>query len=109
MPLIYVKDDDKETLVLMKAFLQKKNFEVSTFFNWHVAFNAIKMRQPQLILLAVFISDNYDGLDLCQRLKLSPYSKGIPVIISGFCKIAEALLMNTALKTSLRSRLYLKK
>lgn len=93
MPLIYVIDDDKETLGLMKAFLQKKNFEVSTFFNWHVAVSAIKMRQPQLILLDVFLSDNYDGLDLCQKLKLSPYSKSIPVIIiSGFCQIAESAI-----------------
>ena len=93
MPLIYVIDDDKETLGLMKAFLQEKGFEVSTFFNWHVALSAIKLWHPQLILLDVFLSDNYDGLDLCQRIKSSPYSKDIPVIIiSGFCEIAECAI-----------------
>ncbi|HUZ60326.1 MAG TPA: response regulator [Hanamia sp.] len=93
MPLIYVIDDDKEMLGAMKAFLQKKGFEVSIFFNWHVAISAIKLWHPQLILLDVFLSDNYDGLDLCQRIKSSPYSKSIPVIIiSGFCKIAESAI-----------------
>ena len=38
-----------------------------------MAFKAIKLRQPQLILLDVFLSNNYDGLDLCKRLKSSTY------------------------------------
>jgi len=58
-----------------------------------MAFKAIKLRQPQLILLDVFLSNNYDGLDLCKRLKSSTYSKGIPVIIiSCFCEIAQSAI-----------------
>jgi len=93
MALIYVIDDDKETLDLMQTYLRKKHFEVCTFFNWHVAFCAIKMRRPELIILDLFLSDKFDGLDLCRRIKSSPYSKGIPVIVfSGFCQIAESAI-----------------
>ena len=93
MALIYVIDDDRETLGLMGSFLQKKCFDVSTFFDWRTAFQAIKMRQPNLILLDLFLSDNYDGLDVCQLIKSSPYSKSVPVIIfSGFWKIAECAI-----------------
>ncbi|MDQ2863314.1 MAG: response regulator [Bacteroidota bacterium] len=89
MPRIYVIDDDNDLLDVVKSSLRKKGFNVSTFVQWEIANEAIKHVKPQVILLDVFLS-GIDGLDVCQKLKSSPYSKHIPILLfSAFPKIAE--------------------
>lgn len=90
---IAVIDDDKDLLKVVKSSLYKKGFTASTYFNWEVANKAFKLLKPQLILLDVFLSDTMDGLDVCQKLKSSPFTRNIPVILfSGFPKIAESAI-----------------
>jgi DNA-binding response OmpR family regulator len=93
MPHISIIDDDKELLKVIKSLLQKKGFKVSTYFNWDKAYKSIKSFRPPLILMDVFLSPNTDGLDACQKLKSSPYTKHIPVMMfSGFPKVAESAI-----------------
>lgn len=92
MPKIFVIDDDKDLLKVIKSLLLKRGFDVSTFFDWEIAKNAIKRFEPQLILLDVFLS-GIDGLDVCQKLKASPYTKHIPILLfSAFPRIAESAI-----------------
>ena len=92
MPRIYVIDDDKDLLTVVKSLLLKKGFNVSTFIDWSIAREAIKFFEPQLILLDVFLS-GIDGLDICQKLKASPATKHIPILLfSAFPKIAETAI-----------------
>jgi len=94
MPRIYVIDDDKDLLTVVKSLLLKKGFDVSTFVDWRIAREAIKFFEPQLILLDVFLS-GIDGLDICKQLKSKAETKDIPVIIfSGYPRIAEAVIYN---------------
>ena len=89
MPSIYIIDDDKDLLRVVKSLLLKKGFNVSTFMDWSVARDAMKLHEPQLILLDVFLS-GIDGLDICQKLKSSPSTRHIPILMfSAFPKIAE--------------------
>ena len=45
-----------------------------------------------MILLDVFLS-GIDGLDVCQKLKASPYTKHIPILLfSAFPRIAESAI-----------------
>jgi DNA-binding response OmpR family regulator len=89
MPKIYVIDDDIDLLRVVKSLLIKKGFNVSTFMDWSVARDAMKIYEPQLILLDVFLS-GIDGLDICQKLKASPSTRHIPILMfSAFPKIAE--------------------
>ncbi len=89
MPKIYVIDDDIDLLRVVKSLLLKKGFNVSTFMDWNVARDAMKLYEPQLILLDVFLS-GIDGLDICQKLKASPSTRHIPILMfSAFPKIAE--------------------
>jgi DNA-binding response OmpR family regulator len=93
MHRISVIDDDKDLLKIVKSSLYKKGFDVSTYFNWEVALKAFRLFRPQLILLDVFLSDTMDGLDVCQKLKSSPYTRNIPLILfSGFPKIGETAI-----------------
>ena len=92
MPRIFVIDDDKDLLKVVKSLLQRKGFNVSTFFDWNIANNAIKLSEPQLILLDVFLP-GIDGLDICQRLKSSHFTRHIPILLfSAYPKIAETAI-----------------
>lgn len=92
---LYVIDDDKDLLLAIKLFLCKKNFIVDTFSKWNIAFETMKKCKPQIILLDLFLGgkDGMDGLDVCQKLKASPYTKNIPVILfSSFKKISKSAI-----------------
>jgi len=92
MPKIYVIDDDKDLLTVVKSLLIKKGFNVSTFMDWKIAKDAIKHYEPQLILLDVFLA-GIDGLDICQKLKSSPITRHIPILLfSAFPRIAETAI-----------------
>jgi len=90
MPRIYVIDDDVDLLKVIKSLLQKRGFHVSVFSDWPAAAQAMKISEPQLILLDVFLP-GIDGLEVCQKLKTSPFTRHVPVLIfSAFPRIAES-------------------
>ena len=92
MPRIYVIDDDMDLLKVVKTLLVKRGFNVYTFSDWEVANDMMKIHEPQLILLDVFLS-GIDGLDVCQKLKASPFTKHIPILLfSAFPRIAESAI-----------------
>lgn len=85
-------DDDHDLLLVTKTFLQKKGYDVSAHSNWEEASNEIKKTNPQLIMLDVFLNNN-DGLQICNKLKSSPFTRHIPVlIISGYPRLAETAI-----------------
>lgn len=89
MDKIFIIDDDKNLLHVMKSVLRLRGFDVSIFRNWEIAYKIMKLFKPQLILLDVFLN-GIDGLEVCQRLKASPFTRHIPIILcSGYPRIAE--------------------
>ncbi|MDQ6901525.1 MAG: response regulator [Bacteroidota bacterium] len=89
MPRIFVIDDDTDLLNVVKTLLIKRSFDVSTFTDWQSASDALKKNEPQLILLDVFLP-GVDGLDISHRLKSSPVTKHIPILLfSAFPHITE--------------------
>src|ERR1700690_2815259 len=92
MPRIYVIDDDMDLLKVVKALLIKRGFDVYIFTDWEAANSSMKIFEPQLILLDVFLS-GIDGLDVCQKLKASTFTKHIPVLLfSAYPRIAESAI-----------------
>ena len=91
MPRIYVIDDDMDLLKVVKSLLMKRGFDVYAFTDWEVANKTMKSLEPQLILLDVFLS-GIDGLEVCQKLKASPYTKHIPILLfSAFPELPKVL------------------
>jgi CheY-like chemotaxis protein len=89
MANIFVIDDDNNLLKVIKSLLHLRGFEVSIFRNWEVAYKRMKQIKPHLILLDIFM-DGPDGIEVCQHLKASPYTRHIPIILcSGYPGIAE--------------------
>lgn len=92
MPRIYVIDDDQDLLQVVKTLLRKKGFDVITFTDWEVASRTMKTSEPQLILLDIFLS-GIDGLDVCQKMKASPHTRHIPILLfSAYPRIAETAI-----------------
>jgi DNA-binding response OmpR family regulator len=92
MPRILIVDDDQDLLTVVKSLLRRKGFEVFAYTHWDTAWDAIKICEPQLILLDVFLT-GIDGLDVCKKLKSSAYTRHIPIIIfSSYPNIAETAI-----------------
>ena len=92
MPRIFVIDDDKDLLKVVKSLLIKRGFTVSVYSDWETANNDIKKYEPQLILLDVFLSD-VDGFEVCKKLKSNFATRHIPVLIfSAYPRVAETAI-----------------
>lgn len=92
MPRILILDDDKDLLTVVKSLLRKKGFDVFTYTEWSMAWDAVMTYNPQLILLDVFLPGT-DGLDACKKLKSSSFTRNIPIIMfSSYPNIAETAI-----------------
>ena len=92
MPRILIVDDDKDLLDVVESLLIQKGFDVKTTTNWEDGADAINSFHPQIILLDVFLS-GIDGLEICKKVKATPETAHIPIIIfSGYPRVAETVI-----------------
>lgn len=92
MPRIFVIDDDKDLLSVVKSLLMRRGFNVSVYTDWEMASRDLKKYEPQLILLDVFLS-GLDGFEVCQKLKSNNATRHIPVLIfSAYPRVAETAI-----------------
>jgi two-component system cell cycle response regulator DivK len=76
---ILVVDDDGANLVLARALLEAEGFHVLTATDAISTFDAIKEREPALILMDIQLP-GMDGWELTRRLKKNIATSHIPVI-----------------------------
>ncbi|MEM9002760.1 MAG: EAL domain-containing protein [Cyanobacteria bacterium P01_F01_bin.86] len=80
---ILVVDDSPDNLRLLSLVLAQNNYDVRCAKNGKMAFRAIAIEVPDLILLDIRMP-GLDGYRICQQLKANPDTQAIPVIfISG--------------------------
>ncbi len=79
-PLIYVVDDNKITVKLMKRYLEVNNFEVGEAYDGLDCLELVEKQKPDAIVLDVMMP-RLDGYDTAKRLKENPKTKDIPVVI----------------------------
>ena len=92
MPRIFVIDDDRDLLSIVKSLLIKRGFNVSVYSDWELAYCDIKKYEPQLILLDVFLA-GIDGFEICKKLKSNYATRHIPVLIfSAYPRVAETAI-----------------
>ena len=76
---ILVVDDTPDNLRLLIRILQKNGYKVRPVTNGFSAIDAIQSSAPDLILLDIMMPD-FDGYELCQKLKAQPQFREIPII-----------------------------
>jgi CheY-like chemotaxis protein len=86
MKKIMVVDDDNELLETIKTSLENKKFKVLTLNDGEKVMSTVSSFKPDVILLDVYLGKTY-GVNICNRLRLQPETKDIPVVLlSGYSK-----------------------
>ena len=68
MPLIFILDDDDDTLFAMEYWLKRKGYSVESFVNAVQMLQGMKERMPDIFLLDVYLNGE-DGREICKYLK----------------------------------------
>lgn len=74
---ILVVDDDKKTVDLIRLYLEKERYLISTAFDGQAALDLARQRQPDLIILD-WMLPGIDGLHVCRLLRAE---SDIPIIL----------------------------
>lgn len=77
---ILVVDDVDVNVKLLEAKLASEYFNVLTASDGNAALRAAQEQRPDIILLDVMMPD-MDGFEVCRRLKASPRTADIPVVM----------------------------
>lgn len=77
---ILVVEDEEDIQELIRYNLSKEGFRVTAVSNGEAAFDEIKRRRPDLVLLDLMLP-GVDGLEVCRRLKGEPRTASIPLVM----------------------------
>ena len=77
---ILVVDDDRTITVLLKKYLEKNGYEVTTRNEASEGLEHAMTRKPDLIILDVMMPI-INGFNFCRLLKAEEHSKGIPIML----------------------------
>ena len=80
MKKILIVDDDKDVLYNMNTLLTNKGYEIQMIDNGYMAIMVAETFLPDIILLDIHLH-NYDGREICKKLKHNFITKRIPVIM----------------------------
>lgn len=79
-PLVYVVDDNRITVKLMRRYLEANGFEVGEAYDGVECLEKVKEKTPDTIVLDVMMP-KLDGYETVTRLKSDGKTKDIPVVI----------------------------
>lgn len=68
MPLIYILDDDDDTLFAMEFWLKRNGYTVKSFMNAVQMMHGLKESVPDAVLLDIHLNGE-DGREICKYLK----------------------------------------
>lgn len=77
---IMLLDDNKDLLLIVQIILKAQGYDVVQACCVDEATQKIKIHQPSLILMDVFIREE-DGREFCSQLKKHPDTSGIKVMM----------------------------
>lgn len=76
---ILIVDDTPHNLQVLSVMLEAQEYQVKKAISGQFALQGVKLAQPDLILLDVYMPE-MSGYDVCQKLKSMSETKDIPVI-----------------------------
>ncbi len=89
-PKILLADDEEDVKIVLKMYLETKDFEVVTAYDGLDAIDQARREKPDVILLDIMMPV-LDGFEVCRRLKADPDTQNIPVIMVSAASHAESV------------------
>ena len=77
---ILIVEDERDILHLVKLYLEKEGFRVSTAVTGPDGLKAARTDRPDLLVLDLMLPD-MDGLEVCKRLRTEPQTATLPIIM----------------------------
>ncbi len=99
MKNVLIIDDEPDTLFLMNLLLTKYGYEVHTMSSGENVVETVERLHPDAVILDVKLDRNFDGRDICKKIKENPLTNKTKIILNsgnitpderanGFCEDA---------------------
>jgi DNA-binding response OmpR family regulator len=78
---ILVVEDQDSIRKMIEALVQARGYQVRAVSTGAKAIDVAMTDPPELVLLDLMLPGQYDGLDVCRRLRSEPATRTVPVVI----------------------------
>jgi CheY-like chemotaxis protein len=78
---ILVVEDQDSIRRMIEVLIQARGYEVTAVASGAKAIDFAVTQPPDLVLLDLMLPGQFDGFEVCRRLKSDPTTRDIPVII----------------------------
>src|SRR5258706_1737367 len=80
MRILVVEDQDSIGRMI-EALVQARGYQVTAVSSGAKAIDVALTEAPDIVLLDLNLPGQYDGFDVCQRLRADPATRSVPVVI----------------------------
>lgn len=78
---ILVVEDQESIRRMIEALVKARGYQVQAATNGAQALEMIGRDTPDVVLLDLMMPGQFDGLDVCRRLRTNPETQDLPVLI----------------------------
>ena len=78
---ILVVEDQDSIRRMIEALVQARGYQVTAVSSGAKAIDLALTDAPDMVLLDLNLPGQYDGFDVCQRLRAEPTTRTVPVVI----------------------------
>jgi CheY-like chemotaxis protein len=78
---ILVVEDQDSIRRMIEALVQARGYQVTAVSSGAKAIDVALTDAPDIVLLDLNLPGQYDGFDVCQRLRSDPSTRTVPVVI----------------------------
>ena len=78
---ILVVEDQDSIRRMIEALVQARGYQVTAVASGAKAIDVAATEPPDLVLLDLMLPGQYDGFDVCRRLRSDPSTRKVPVVI----------------------------
>jgi len=78
---ILVVEDQDSIRRMIEALVQARGYEVTAVASGAKAIDLAITERPDLVLLDLMLPGQYDGFDVCRRLRSEPTTRTVPIVV----------------------------
>ena len=93
---ILVVEDQDSIRRMIEALVQARGYQVRAVASGAKAIDVASTEPPDLVLLDLMLPGQYDGFEVCRRLRADPSTRAVPVVVISALDDAESRARATA-------------